>query len=327
MARKRLGEMLVEAGAISRTELERALSQQAQWKAPLGRILLDLGFITEEKLIKALSVQLNVPIADLDHMEIPGQVLKMVPAEFCQQHGVLPFRVDDKGLFLDVAMVEPLNLDVLENIRVSTRHNIRSYFATYSAMARAMQKYHGLPLLTDDGPAAVFSTGLDAREISPSGYHLAAAAGARVREFGPKTLQTRAVEAIMDSNGSVTAQTVPLDQSDGAAARFEERIKAVEHRLAGVTKQLQQLAAARQDDGKDALNRFATSLKSLASAVTELRAGLAKHDDLIADLSQRTTRNEKFQERDERVLKKLLGLFVDKGLATPDELRRLLEKP
>ena len=318
MARKKLGELLVRAGAITEGQLRRALSEQTHWKAPLGHILVGLGFISEEKLIKALSYQLNVPIAHLEQIEIPKAVLDLVPAEFCQEHGVLPFRRDESGRFLDVAMVEPLNLDVLENLRVITKHNIRSYLATYTDMARAMRTHLGVVLRTPDGPAPVFATGLDAREISPSGYHLAAtAAGAPVRELGSRTLETNAVSPSLHGTPTAGQET----------AQLAVRLSDLERDILHLTRRVDALAENQQGMPQDQVQRFSRSIKSLATAVTQLKEATERTDNEVARLTTRLQQAEALQERDERVLKKLLGLFVTKGLATSDELRKLLEKP
>ncbi len=311
MPRKKLGELLVQAGVITPAQLNRALGEQSRWNTPLGRILVDLGLVTEEKLVKALSYQTNLPIADLDRLEISQQVLDFVPGEFCQEHGVLPFAEDSSGRFLDVAMVEPLDLDVIETLRVITEHNIRSYFATYSAMTRALLKYHGLALKTLDGPAPVFAAGLDAREISPSGYHLAAAAGAPVREVGTHTLETEAMGATQ----------IPAGPTDAISSR----VAALERDIVGLTRKLEE--AVRGQPPTDQMARLGQSLKNLAAAVTELRGAATRTQETIARLTDRMERAEALQERDERVLKKLLGLLVSKGLASSDELRRLLERP
>ena len=318
MARKKLGELLVQAGAITEGQLHRALSEQAHWKAPLGRILVDLGFVSEESLIKVLSYQLNVPIAHLSRVQIPRHVLELVPAEYCQEHGVLPFGEDESGRFLDVAMVEPLNLDVLENLRVITKHNIRSYFATYSDMAQAMRTYLGIPLMTPEGPAPVLATGLDAREISPSGYHLAtASAGAPIRELGPRTLET---------NIGTDARRKPRDTAKDMA-QLALRISDLERDVLHLTRRIDALAESQQGMTGDEVQRFSRSIKGLATTVARLEESSQQATEELAVLGRRLQQAEALQERDERVLKKLLGLLVSKGLATSEELRKLLEKP
>src|SRR5216117_2766791 len=108
MARKRLGEILVQAGVLDETRLRAALAEQRRWGGPLGRILVEMGGISEEVMVQALSHQLNFPAINLDTKVIPTDVLDLVPPELAEQHSVLPFAV--QGKFLDVAMADPTNL-------------------------------------------------------------------------------------------------------------------------------------------------------------------------------------------------------------------------
>src|SRR5215467_11518368 len=70
VARKRLGEILVEAGLLSAEALKSALEQQKCWGGPLGRTLLDMQLVKEPALVQALAKQLNFPIAQLEDFKI-----------------------------------------------------------------------------------------------------------------------------------------------------------------------------------------------------------------------------------------------------------------
>ena len=61
--RIRLGELLVRAGVLDEYKLNAALAEQQRWGGRLGRVLVDMGFVSEEILVKALSKQLAVPVA------------------------------------------------------------------------------------------------------------------------------------------------------------------------------------------------------------------------------------------------------------------------
>src|SRR5262245_17773479 len=103
MARKRLGELLIEAGALDEPGLRLALQEQQRWGGPLGRILLERRMVRETDLVSALARQLNIPIAPaLDAMTLPSATLDLLSSEVCQEHSVLPFRRD--GRFLDLAL-------------------------------------------------------------------------------------------------------------------------------------------------------------------------------------------------------------------------------
>src|SRR4051812_36315236 len=147
MARKRLGEILVQAGVLDDARLRAALAEQRRWGGPLGRILVDMKLISEEAMVQALSHQLNFPaIANLESRAIEADVLDLVPGELAEQHSVVPFNV--QGKFLDVAMSDPTNLGIVDELRIRTRLNVRPYLAGPKAIERAIAKFYGRGVAT-----------------------------------------------------------------------------------------------------------------------------------------------------------------------------------
>src|SRR5215470_11128253 len=122
MARKRLGEILVEAGVLADAQLRAALAEQRRWGGPLGRILVDMKLISEEAMVAALSHQLNFPSVNLDQVKVDRSVLELAPGELAEQMGVIPFA--QQGKFLDVAMADPTNLGIIDELRIRTRLNV-----------------------------------------------------------------------------------------------------------------------------------------------------------------------------------------------------------
>lgn len=140
MARKKLGEMLVEAGALTEQSLRMALSEQRRWGGTLGRILIDMRVLSEAELVDTLGKQLALPTVDLDTIEIHPTVLELIPGEVAEQHSIIPFAQPMK--FLDVAMAEPTNLGVIDELRIRTQLNIRPYLAGPKMLQRALAKHY-----------------------------------------------------------------------------------------------------------------------------------------------------------------------------------------
>jgi hypothetical protein len=138
MARKKLGEILIQAGVIEEGQLRAALTEQARWGGPLGRILVDMRIISEDALVQALSHQLNFPAIKIDEKRIPQGALDLVPVELCEQHGMIPFNLS--GKFLDVAMADPTNLGIIDELRIRTRLNVRAYLAGPKSIERAINR-------------------------------------------------------------------------------------------------------------------------------------------------------------------------------------------
>src|SRR6266571_1477911 len=165
MARKRLGEILVEAGVLADAQLRAALAEQRRWGGPLGRILVDMKLITEEAMVAALSHQLNFPSVNLDQVKVDRSVVDLIPGDLAEQFGVIPFAA--QGKFLDVAMSDPTNLGVIDELRIRTRLNVRPYLAGPKAIERALARYYGRGVPSEPHPATAQAMPLHTRMVEP----------------------------------------------------------------------------------------------------------------------------------------------------------------
>ena len=139
--RQRLGEMLIEAGAIDEMQLRSALADQRRWGRPLGRTLVEMRLIKEEDLVRVLAKQLGIETIDLDSLLVSPAVLELVPGHIAKQHHVVPFAQPMK--FLDVAMLDPTNLGIIDELRIRTQLNVRPYLAGPKMIERNLERYYG----------------------------------------------------------------------------------------------------------------------------------------------------------------------------------------
>jgi type IV pilus assembly protein PilB len=119
---ERLGELLVREKLVSREQLDKALQEQKQSGTRIGYNLVKLGFIQETELTKILARQYKMPAVDLTRFEVDPRIAKLVPAELAMKHLVLPLKRD--GRTLTVAIADPSNLGVLEDLKFITRYDI-----------------------------------------------------------------------------------------------------------------------------------------------------------------------------------------------------------
>ncbi|NVB85467.1 MAG: hypothetical protein HOV81_44290 [Kofleriaceae bacterium] len=257
MPRKKLGEMLVDAGVLSEQGLRAGLAEQRRWGGTLGRTLVDMKLVSEPDLVRALSQQLSLPTIDLDRIEIEPRVLDLVPGELAEEHSLVPFAQPMK--FLDVAMTEPTNLGLLDELRIRTQLNIRPYLAGPKMIERALAKHYRRGF-----------TGLRRGEVE-------------VMFDGPDVLAD-------DITG-------PIDPMDIQAARRREGIVSPPPRV-----RKQPIDAPDPGSGVIALGDH------------------HPRDAEIDALQRRISTLEALVERDEEVLRKLLALLVEKGVATRDEI-------
>jgi hypothetical protein len=133
--------MLIEAGLLTEQALRVALNEQNRWGGSLGRTLIEMKLVSELELVRVLANQLKVEPVDLDAIEIPQSVLAHVTADFADLHALVPFAQPMK--FLDVAMTDPTNTTVLDELRTRTKLNIRPALAGPKMLERAIGKYYG----------------------------------------------------------------------------------------------------------------------------------------------------------------------------------------
>jgi type IV pilus assembly protein PilB len=124
-AKKRLGEMLIEAGVIDESQLRAALGHQRQWGVRLGQALVEMKLATEADVVRALARRFGYEIAQVAAARgYPlEQALKLVPREFALKHSVLPLAAD--GTTLTVAMSEPGNISTADELRFRTGRRVK----------------------------------------------------------------------------------------------------------------------------------------------------------------------------------------------------------
>ena len=142
MARKynRLGDMLIESGAITEEQLKEALALQAGSGERLGTVLQTHGFITEKQLIDTLMNQLGVEYIDLNSLSIPSEMAQILPKNVAKKHMVVPVKATRTDVHL--AMADPLNFVAVEEVRAITRRRVIPLIATTAAVERAVQNLY-----------------------------------------------------------------------------------------------------------------------------------------------------------------------------------------
>ncbi|TAN33998.1 type II/IV secretion system protein [bacterium] len=138
----RLGQLLLEEGLIDEQQLARALDAQRAVPAPLGSVLVNQGAIPEDRLTAVLSDHLNVPIVDLKNGEVDQELARLVPHDFARRNHVLPVRRDNGHIA--VAMSDPGNLLLLNDLRLLTGYPVAPYIAGRSDILANLTRVHSM---------------------------------------------------------------------------------------------------------------------------------------------------------------------------------------
>ena len=137
----RLGDLLISAGLITQEQLEEGLALQKGSGKRLGTVLQENGFITESELIEALQMQLGIEFIDLSKVNIPTELVQVVPKNIAKQYQVVPVRMARDELY--IAMADPLNFYAIEEVRKAARRKVIPMVAMSAAVERAIQVLYG----------------------------------------------------------------------------------------------------------------------------------------------------------------------------------------
>jgi type IV pilus assembly protein PilB len=137
---ERIGDLLVREGLITREQLDKALQEQRQNGTRVGYNLVKLGFIAETELTKMLARQFKMPAVDLSRFEVDPRIAKLIPADLAIKNLVLPLKRD--GRTLTVAMADPQNLGVLEDLKFITRYDIFPVIGGEFTLKSAIEKLY-----------------------------------------------------------------------------------------------------------------------------------------------------------------------------------------
>jgi type II secretory ATPase GspE/PulE/Tfp pilus assembly ATPase PilB-like protein len=139
--KKKLGQLLCEKSYLDKSSLEFALAEQQVEYQRLGQILLKLGYITQAQLNEALALQVGIEKVDLTDVPISAELIALVPAELVSKYNILPLRHDDGRLA--VAMTDPFQPQVIEDLRLVTGYSVRRYYAEPAQMENSILKFYG----------------------------------------------------------------------------------------------------------------------------------------------------------------------------------------
>jgi len=142
MAKKRIGELLLDKGFISPQHLEEALREQTLSGKRLGEILVEKDYVSEEQLIDTISERLSIPRVVLSSMVIDPQIVQRVSVELARRYALIP--IFEIGNTLTLAMADPLNIIAIDEIKYRTGRNIKRAVASLREITDAIDQYYSV---------------------------------------------------------------------------------------------------------------------------------------------------------------------------------------
>jgi type IV pilus assembly protein PilB len=136
----RLGDILIRENLITREQLSQALAEQKASGFRLGYVLVKLGLVQEIEVTKVLARQYRMPAVDLSRFEVDPKIVKLIPGEFASKHVVLPLKRE--GRTLTVAMAEPTNSGIIEDLKFITRYDLFPVIAGEYTLRALIEKHY-----------------------------------------------------------------------------------------------------------------------------------------------------------------------------------------
>ncbi|MBO4864494.1 MAG: Flp pilus assembly complex ATPase component TadA [Eubacterium sp.] len=145
-ARKRIrvGDLLVEAGAITPEQLQEALDKQKEEGGMIGNIIMDMGFISKELLITVLTTQMGIDFCDINAVKIDEDVLKLVPKEIVTKYKAMPIGYNpDNPNMIQVCMADPMDLVAVDDIAISSGMQVEPLLGFSNEIENVIGKFYG----------------------------------------------------------------------------------------------------------------------------------------------------------------------------------------
>lgn len=136
----RIGDKLVQYGYITDEQLQKALSLQKGTGKRIGEILIEQGLITAELLTNVLTELLNVENIDLNPSNINPQAIQKIPQNICKRYKVFPYNIEKNKLYL--AMEDPQDREAIQDVRRIAGMDIVSNIASISEINQAIEQWY-----------------------------------------------------------------------------------------------------------------------------------------------------------------------------------------
>ncbi|SKA74119.1 type IV pilus assembly protein PilB [Paucidesulfovibrio gracilis DSM 16080] len=146
--RKRLGDLLIEAGLITQEQLKEALQGQKQTKLKLGQYMIQTGMIKEGVMLSTLSTQLRIPQYQPDKYPFEEGVAELVSEQIAQKNRVVPLQ--RKGPLLIVAMPDPMDITALDTVEIASNMEVEPVICSENDYEMLFSTIYGRGSLQDD---------------------------------------------------------------------------------------------------------------------------------------------------------------------------------
>ena len=154
---RQLGDILLENGLLTADQLANSQAQQQQEGTSLGRVLVDLGYLSEAQVVSALAAQIGLEYVDLSETTIETGAVALIPGALCRRYTAIPVRIEADRLV--VAMADPSNVFAIDDLRSAAGMDVKAVVATKSDVMGAIDRFY-----RSEAELGSLSTSLDVQD-------------------------------------------------------------------------------------------------------------------------------------------------------------------
>lgn len=222
--KRRLGEILMDAGLVTELQLNAALSEQRKWGGKLGRTLVEMGFVDENSMTVALSRQLQLPSIDLDQAKIPEETVQFLRVDIAERYGVFPIAGDRKLKTVTIATSDPTNMEQVQELSFYTGFRVQLAVAGATSIDRAIRRYYYGESVVSSQVTTPRELGVSEAEFDPADLGRSAAQTASPelpRQVAELTLRVADLERVISGQVKALRAVVELMLEKGVVTREE----------------------------------------------------------------------------------------------------------
>ncbi len=234
--KKDLGELLVDDKLITEKQLMKALETTKKTSESLQKVLVNMGFVTEKDITEVLGKQMGVAFIDLDNYDLDPELARSIPEHLAQRYKVIP--VGQKDSKLTLAMVDPLNVIAIDDIRLITGFDIEPVIATEDSIMKCINRQFGV---TDLAEVQETVKDLSAQEFGPLEVEEAAdeeIALDKLKELVDEAPIVRVVNLIISQAINDKASDIHIEP-EAKSVRVRYRVDGVLHDVMSPPKHIQ----------------------------------------------------------------------------------------
>ncbi|WP_133129859.1 GspE/PulE family protein [Legionella yabuuchiae] len=140
MKRIRLGELLLKEHLVDQATIDKASEQQKKTGKKFGRVLIDMGIIKEDQLLKLLAKQLDIPFLDLNYYDLDNALIQLLPETYARRYRALVLKKEDEALL--VGLTDPLDINAFDAISRLLKQPVKMAVVSESALLKVIDRVY-----------------------------------------------------------------------------------------------------------------------------------------------------------------------------------------